>query len=64
MVGPRLTLFIPLKLGDEKKKVFVVRDQAPIFSEALGFSLLIAVRKCGPAICIPTIGLNIIDTVT
>ena len=27
------------KKGLDKKKVFVVRDEAPYFSEALGFSL-------------------------
>ena len=28
------------KKGLDEKKVFVVRDEAPYFSEALGFSLL------------------------
>ena len=44
--------------------VFVVRDEAPIFSEAQGVSLLIAIRKSGPAICILTVGLSIIEAVT
>ena len=30
-----------LKVSVKRKKVFIVRDEAPIFSEALGFSLLI-----------------------
>ena len=33
-------LFFTETIGEEKKKDFIVRDGPPIFSEALGFSLL------------------------
>ena len=42
MSGPRLFLFFPLEIGEDQKKVFVVRDEALHFLR--GFRLLPA--KC------------------
>ena len=40
-------LFSSESVGEEKKNVFIVRDGAPIFSEALGFSLLSLYAEMG-----------------
>ena len=46
-------LFFTESMSEEKKKVFIVRDEAPIFSEALGFSLLSL--YVNPALCLQSI---------
>ena len=46
------------KKGLDKKKVFVVRDEAPYFSEALGFSL--PSLLVNPALVIPETKLKIL----
>ena len=54
-------LFSTESIGEEKKKVFIVRNEAPIFSEALGFSL--HSLYVNPALCLqPIFSLSTCDT--
>ena len=39
MINDQTHPYVYKGLADRKEKVFIVRDEAPYFSEALGFSL-------------------------